>query len=67
VKYRQRGRFDVAIANLRAMADEKRTSGRDLPFLNWRYILFVWTTVIAEMDEARRLASGSASIGFAGS
>ena len=26
VKYRQRGRFDVAIANLRAMADEKRRS-----------------------------------------
>ena len=27
VKYRQRGRFDVAIANLRAMADEKRRAG----------------------------------------
>ena len=27
VKYRQRGRFDVAIANLRAMADEKRRVG----------------------------------------
>ena len=26
-KYRQRGRFDVAIANLRAMADEKRARG----------------------------------------
>ncbi len=57
VKYRQRGRFDVAIANLRAMADEKRTSGRDLPFLNWRYILFVWNDSGAEMDEARRLAA----------
>ena len=57
VKYRQRGRFDVAIANLRAMADEKRKSGRDLPFLNWRYILFVWNDSEAEMDEARRLAA----------
>jgi hypothetical protein len=57
VKYRQRGRFDVAIATLRAMADEKRRSGRDLPFLNWRYILFVWNDTEAEMDEARRLAS----------
>lgn len=56
-KYRQRGRFDVAIANLRAMADEKRKSGRDLPFLNWRYILFVWNDSEAEMDEARRLAA----------
>jgi hypothetical protein len=56
VKYRQRGRFDVAIATLRAMADEKRKSARDLPFLNWRYILFVWNDGDAEMNEARRLA-----------
>jgi hypothetical protein len=56
VKYRQRGKFDVAIANVRAMADEKRKSGRDLPFLNWRYILFVWNDGDAEMNEARRLA-----------
>jgi len=56
VKYRQRGNFDVAIATLRAMADEKRKSGRDLPFLNWRYILFVWNDGDAEMNEARRLA-----------
>src|SRR5262249_22025833 len=38
VKYRRRGRFDVAIQTLRTMADEKRRAGRDLPFLNWRYI-----------------------------
>jgi hypothetical protein len=56
VKYRQRGKFGVAIATLRAMADEKRKSGRDLPFLNWRYILFVWNDSDAEMREARRLA-----------
>src|SRR3954454_1158109 len=55
-KYRQRGRFEVAVANLRAMADEKRKSGRDLPFLNWRYILFVWNDSEAEMNAARRLA-----------
>jgi hypothetical protein len=57
VKYRQRGKFDVAIANLRAMADEKRKSGRDLPFLNWRYILFTWNDSDAEMNLARRLAA----------
>jgi radical SAM family protein/iron-sulfur cluster protein len=55
-KYRQRGKFDVAIETLRAMADEKRRSGRDLPFLNWRYILFVWNDSADEMDRARRLA-----------
>src|SRR5207302_4583239 len=57
VKYRQRGRFDVAIANLGAMADEKRGAGRDLPFLNWRYILFTWNDDDAEMTRARELAA----------
>jgi hypothetical protein len=55
-KYRQRGRFEVALANLRAMADEKRGSGRDVPFLNWRYILFKWNDSDEEMALARRLA-----------
>ena len=31
VRYRQRGKFDMAIANLRAMVDEKAKSGRDVP------------------------------------
>jgi hypothetical protein len=56
-RYRQRGKFDVALANLRAMADEKRRSGRDLPYLNWRYILFTWNDSDEEMAEARRLAA----------
>jgi hypothetical protein len=55
-QYRQRGRFDVAIQNLRAMADEKRRAGLDVPFLNWRYILFTWNDSDAEMDLARKLA-----------
>src|SRR5258708_5098899 len=55
-KYRQRGRFDVAIANLRAMADEKRRSGADVPYLNWRYILFGWNDSDEEMNLARQIA-----------
>jgi MoaA/NifB/PqqE/SkfB family radical SAM enzyme len=58
-QYRQRGKFDVAMRNLRAMADEKRSSGRDLPFLNWRYILFKWNDSDEEMNEARRLAAAA--------
>src|SRR5436190_9168240 len=57
VKYRQRGDFHKAIANLAAMADEKRRSGRDVPFLNWRYILFVWNDSDEEMARARELAA----------
>ena len=56
-KYRQRGRLDAALANLGAMADEKRRTGRDLPFLNWRYILFKWNDSDEEMELARRLAT----------
>ena len=55
-KYRQRGKLDVALANLRAMADEKRASGLDLPFLNWRYILFTWNDSDEEMNRARAMA-----------
>jgi MoaA/NifB/PqqE/SkfB family radical SAM enzyme len=56
-KYRQRGKLDIALANLRAMADEKRKTGRDLPFLNWRYILFTWNDSDEEMQRARALAA----------
>ena len=55
-RYRQRGKFDVAIANLRAMAEEKAKSGRDVPQLNWRYILFKWNDNDEEMTRARELA-----------
>ena len=55
-RYRQRGDFDVALRNLRAMADEKRRADRDVPFLNWRYILFEWNDSAQEMDQARALA-----------
>src|SRR4029079_10242094 len=55
-RYRQRGKFDVALANLRAMADEKARSHRDVPHLNWRYILFAWNDHDEEMGRARALA-----------
>lgn len=56
VHYRQRGKFDVAMHNLRAMADEKARSGRDVPQINWRYILFNWNDSDAEMQQARAMA-----------
>ena len=56
VQYRQRGDFGKALANLRVMADEKARHGRDVPHLNWRYILFKWNDRDEEMNAARRLA-----------
>jgi hypothetical protein len=38
------------------MADEKHRAGRDLPCLNWRYILFTWNDSDEEMQDARRMA-----------
>ena len=56
VKYRRRGDFDKAIRNLRFAAEEKRSGGRDVPFLNWRYILFAHNDSDEEMQLARELA-----------
>ncbi|HTV02726.1 MAG TPA: radical SAM protein [Luteitalea sp.] len=54
--YRQRGQFDKVMANLRAATDEKRRLGLDVPFINWRYILFRWNDNDAEMARARQMA-----------
>lgn len=56
-RYRQRGRFDLAVATMRAMADEKARAARDLPQINWRYILFKWNDDDEEMARARQLAA----------
>ena len=57
VKYRKRGDFEKAIRNLRALVDEKRARGLDVPFVNWRYILFTHNDSDAEMDRARQMAA----------
>jgi len=59
VKYRQRGDFNKAIRNMRIAADEKRTNGRDVPFINWRYILFTHNDSDEEMNLARSMAAES--------
>ena len=57
VKYRQRGNFDKAIGNLRAMLDERAKMGAQVPFVNWRYILFKWNDSDEEMGRARQMAA----------
>jgi hypothetical protein len=39
------------------MADEKQKAGRDVPVINWRYILFTWNDGDAEMQRAREMAA----------
>jgi hypothetical protein len=57
VQYRQRGNFDKAIGNLRALLDERAKTGRNVPFVNWRYILFKWNDSDEEMNKARAMAA----------
>ena len=57
VRYRQRGSFEKSTAMMRAAIDEKRRLGRDVPVINWRYILFNWNDNDREMARARRLAA----------
>src|SRR5437867_2472809 len=57
VQYRQRGDFAKAIRNLAAVVDEKRKHHLDVPFVNWRYILFTHNDSDAEMDRAREIAA----------
>jgi hypothetical protein len=66
VQYRQRGNFDKAIANLRAMIDERARNGQSAPFVNWRYILFKWNDSDEEMNKCARWPPRSASIACAG-
>jgi hypothetical protein len=56
-RYRQRGNLEKAIANLRALIDEKARNGRDVPFVNWRYILFNWNDHDEEMARAQQMAA----------
>ena len=56
VQYRQRGDFAKAIRNLTALVDEKRKHGLDVPFVNWRYILFTHNDSDEEMTLARKMA-----------
>jgi hypothetical protein len=55
--YRRRGDFNKAIRNLRTAVEEKRRLGRDIPFINWRYILFTHNDSEAEMQQARGMAA----------
>jgi hypothetical protein len=57
VHYRQRGDFAKAIRNLAALCDEKKKNGLDVPFVNWRYILFSHNDTDQEMDLARKMAA----------
>ena len=55
-RYRRGGDFARVLKNMAALVREKRRLGREVPFINWRYILFKWNDSFLQMSKARRLA-----------
>jgi hypothetical protein len=55
-RYRQGGDFSKLLKNMAALVSEKRRLGREVPFINWRYILFKWNDSARQLRKARRLA-----------
>jgi hypothetical protein len=58
-RYRQGGDFAKVLKNMAALVREKRRLGWEVPFINWRYILFKWNDSAWQLGKARRLAKKS--------
>ncbi len=57
-KYRCGGDFQKVLSNVSDMVRIRSRLGADLPFINWRYILFKWNDRSRQMKRARKLAAG---------
>jgi len=57
VRYRQQGNFKKVLQIMSRFVRERDQLGREVPFINWRYILFKWNDSRRKMNKARRLAS----------
>jgi hypothetical protein len=55
-KYRVGGDIKVALTNLKTFVQERNRIGREVPFINWRYILFAWNDSRKQMMQARKRA-----------
>ncbi|MCU0275372.1 MAG: radical SAM protein [Acidobacteria bacterium] len=56
-RYRRGGDFAKVLGNMAALVRAKRQLGREVPFINWRYILFRWNDSFLQMARAKRLAA----------
>ena len=55
-QYRIGGDFRRVLDLMAYMVRARNASGRELPFINWRYILFRWNDSEEQMNRARELA-----------
>ncbi|MDY0296494.1 MAG: SPASM domain-containing protein [Acidobacteriota bacterium] len=57
VKYRCGGDFRRVLQIMSDFVAQRDRTGDEVPFINWRYILFRWNDSQAQMQKARRLAA----------
>ncbi len=55
-RYRQGGDFEKLLAIMSTFVEERNKLGREVPFINWRYILFKWNDSKKHMKKAKKLA-----------
>lgn len=55
-RYRRGGDFAKLLENITNLVQQKKRLGREVPFINWRYILFKWNDSAWQLAKARRLA-----------
>ncbi len=55
-KYRCGGDFNKAVDLLAYLVKKRDENGREVPFINWRYIIFKWNESGAQMKKAVKLA-----------
>jgi MoaA/NifB/PqqE/SkfB family radical SAM enzyme len=56
VQYRRQGDFSKVLDIMARFVMARNKLGREVPFINWRYILFKWNDTRNKMDKARKLA-----------
>jgi MoaA/NifB/PqqE/SkfB family radical SAM enzyme len=56
-RYRQGGDFEKVLGLMTAFAAERNKLGREVPVINWRYILFKWNDSKSHMKRAKILAA----------
>jgi len=55
-KYRIGGDFSRIVEKMSMMVQSRNEAGWEVPYINWRYILFKWNDTSYHMNRARRLA-----------
>lgn len=55
-RYRRGGDFSKVVKIMKTFVKLRNQSGRKIPFINWRYILFRWNDSQAQMERARNIA-----------